>query len=92
MRIIDPHMVSSFFYNCKMVYMHATTQLENRSAWVAECSLNMQVTTGVAGNICLVEHLQSQHLSIPTGLQYSPIGLPIMEYLKTRLDRLGVNV
>ena len=71
MRIIDPHMVSSFFYNCKMVYMHATTQLENRSAWVAECSLNIQVTTGVAGNICLVDHLQSQHLSIPAALQYT---------------------
>ena len=85
-------MVSSFFYNCKMVYMHATTQLENRSAWVAECSLNIQVTTGIAGNICLVEHLQSQHLSIPAGLQYTPIGLPLMEYQKTRLDRLGVNV
>ena len=51
--------------------MHATTQLENRSAWVAECSLNIQVTTGVAGNICLVKHLQSQHLSIPAGLQYT---------------------
>ena len=85
-------MVSSFFYNCKMVYMHATTQLENRSAWVAECSLNIQVTTGIAGNICLVEHLQSHHLSIPAGLQYTPIGLPLMEYQKTRLDRLEVNV
>ena len=51
--------------------MHATTQLENRSAWVAECSLNIQVTTGVAGNICLIEHLQSQHLSIPAALQYT---------------------
>ena len=51
--------------------MHATTQLENRSAWVAECSLNVQVTMGVAGNICLVEHLQSQHLSIPVALQYT---------------------
>ncbi|KAL4642436.1 hypothetical protein ACB092_02G018000 [Castanea dentata] len=24
----------------------------------------------MAGNICLVEHLQSQHLSIPAALQY----------------------
>ena len=51
--------------------MHATTQLENRSTWVVECSLNIQVTTGVAGNNFLVEHLLSQHLSIPAGLQYT---------------------
>ena len=71
-RIIGPHMVSSIFIMItKRVYMHATTQLENRSAWVVECSLNIQVTAGVAGNICLVEHLQSQHLSIPAGLQYT---------------------
>ena len=70
-RIIDPHIVSSIFYDYNRVYMHATAQLENRSAWVAECSLNIQVTMGVAGNICLVEHLQSQHLSIPAGLQYT---------------------
>ena len=51
--------------------MHATTQLENTSAWVVECSLDIQVTTGVAGNFCLVEHLQSQNLSIPAVLQYT---------------------
>ncbi|KAM3704876.1 hypothetical protein ACB094_03G040000 [Castanea mollissima] len=67
--IIDPHLVSSFFDDYKRVYLHATTELENRSAWVAECSLNIQVTTGVEGNICLVEHLQTQHLSIPAGSQ-----------------------
>ena len=68
-KIIDPHLVSSFFDDYKRVYLHATTELENRSAWVAECSLNIQVTTGIEGNICLVEHLQTQQLSIPAGSQ-----------------------
>ncbi|KAK7836705.1 mannosylglycoprotein endo-beta-mannosidase [Quercus suber] len=58
-KIIDPHLVSSFFDDYKRVYLHATTELENRRAWVAECSLNIQVTTGVEGNICLVGHLQT---------------------------------
>ena len=53
-KIIDPHLVSLFFDDYKRVYLHATTELENRRAWVAECSLNIQVTTGVEGNICLV--------------------------------------
>ena len=72
-KIIDPHLVSSFFDDYKRVYLHATTELENRSSWVAECSLNIQVTTGVEGKICLVEHLQTQHVSIPAGsqLQYT---------------------
>lgn len=72
-KIIDPHLVSSFFDNYKRVYLHATTELENRSNLVAECSLNIQVTTELEGNICLVEHLQTQHLSIPAGsrVQYT---------------------
>ena len=53
--------------------MHATTELENRGAWVAECSLNIQVTMGVEGNVCLEEHLLTQHLSFPAGshMQYT---------------------
>ena len=72
-KIIDPNLVSSFFETYKRVYLHATTELENRGAWVAECSLNIQVTTGVEGNICLVEHLQTLHLSFPAGshMQYT---------------------
>ncbi|XP_075657130.1 mannosylglycoprotein endo-beta-mannosidase-like isoform X3 [Castanea sativa] len=72
-KIIDPHLVSSFFDDYKRVYLHATTELENRSAWVAECSLNIQVTIGVEGNICLVQHLQTQNLSFPAGshMQYT---------------------
>ena len=71
--IIDLNLVSSFFETYKRVYLHATTELENRGAWVAECSLNIQVTTGVEGNICLVEHLQTLHLSFPAGshMQYT---------------------
>ena len=48
-KIIDPHSVSLFFDDYKRVYLHATTELENRHAWVAECSLNIQVTAGVEG-------------------------------------------
>ena len=72
-KIIDPNLVSSFFETYKRVYLHATTELENRGAWVAECSLNIQVTTGVEGNVCLVEHLQTLHLSFPAGshMQYT---------------------
>jgi mannosylglycoprotein endo-beta-mannosidase len=39
--------------------------MENRSAWVAECSLNIQVSTELEGGFCLVEHHQTQHVSIP---------------------------
>lgn len=66
-KIVDPHLVSSFFDNNKSVYLHITTELVNKSAGVAECSLNIQVATELEGNICLVEHLQTQHLSIPAG-------------------------
>ncbi|PON76406.1 Mannosylglycoprotein endo-beta-mannosidase [Parasponia andersonii] len=64
-KIIDPHLVSTFFDNYKRVYLHATTELINRSAWVVDCSLNIQVTTELEGNMCLVEHLQTQRVSIP---------------------------
>ncbi|KAK6911545.1 Glycoside hydrolase family 2, catalytic domain [Dillenia turbinata] len=72
-KIIDPHLVSSLFDNYKRVYLHITTELENRSSWTAECALNVQVTSELEGNICLVEHLQTQHLSIPPGarVQYT---------------------
>ncbi|XP_007030830.2 PREDICTED: mannosylglycoprotein endo-beta-mannosidase isoform X1 [Theobroma cacao] len=72
-KIIDPHLVSSFFDHNTRVYLHATTELENKSAWVAECSLNIQVTTELEGSICLVEHLQTQHVSVPPGarIQYT---------------------
>lgn len=72
-KIIDPHLVSSFFDNYNRVYLHCTTELENRSTWVAECSLNIQVSTELEDGICLVEHLQTQHLSISAGskIQYT---------------------
>lgn len=72
-KITDPHLVSSFFDNYKRAYLHATVELENKSAWVAECSLNIQVTTELENSICLVEHLRTQHVSVPPGafLQYT---------------------
>ncbi|XP_043691590.1 mannosylglycoprotein endo-beta-mannosidase isoform X2 [Telopea speciosissima] len=72
-KIVDPHLVSSFFDDYKRVYLHTTIELENRNAWVAECSLSIQVTTEPEGDICIVEHLQTQPLSIPPGahVQYT---------------------
>ncbi|KAK7277929.1 hypothetical protein RJT34_22948 [Clitoria ternatea] len=72
-KIIDPHLVSSFFDNYKRVYLHTTTELENRSSWTAECSLSIQVTTELEGSIHLVEQLQTQNLSVParSRVQYS---------------------
>lgn len=72
-KIVDPHLVASFFDNYKRVYLHATTELVNRSAWVADCALNIQVTTELEGNVCLIEHLQTEHVSIAPGshIQYT---------------------
>ncbi|KAF5740062.1 putative beta-mannosidase [Tripterygium wilfordii] len=72
-KIIDPHLVSTLFDDYKRVYLYATTELKNKSSWVASCSLNIQVTAELEGNICLVEHLQTQHLSVPPGahVQYT---------------------
>ncbi|KAM7278691.1 hypothetical protein ACFE04_005825 [Oxalis oulophora] len=64
-KIIDPHLVSTFHDHYKRVYLYTTTELENRSAWVAECSLTIQVATELEGDFCLVEHHQTQHVSIP---------------------------
>ena len=72
-KIIDPHLVLTFFDGYKRVYLHATTELENKSAWVAKCNMNIQVIVQLEGSFCLVEHLQTQHVSIPTGksIQYT---------------------
>ncbi|XP_004495730.1 mannosylglycoprotein endo-beta-mannosidase [Cicer arietinum] len=64
-KIIDPHLVSSFFDNYSRVYLHATTELENRSSWTTECSLSIHVTTELEGSIHLVEQLQTQNISVP---------------------------
>ncbi|KAL2345697.1 hypothetical protein Fmac_006982 [Flemingia macrophylla] len=64
-KIIDPHLVSTFSDDYKTAYLHTTTELENRSALTAECSLNVQVTAEIEDSICLVEHLKTQNLSIP---------------------------
>ncbi|KAG5541419.1 hypothetical protein RHGRI_021295 [Rhododendron griersonianum] len=84
MKIVDPHLVSSFFDNYKRVYLHATTGLVNKSARVAECSLNVQVTTEVKGGFCLVEHLRTEHVSVPPGasVQYT---LPELFFYKPHL-------
>lgn len=65
--------MSSFFDNYKRVYLHTSVELENKSAWIAECSLNIQVMADIEENTCLVEHLQTQHVSIPakSKIQYT---------------------
>ncbi|KAK6159893.1 hypothetical protein DH2020_003274 [Rehmannia glutinosa] len=68
-KIVDPHLVSSFFDNYKRVYLHTTMELANKSDWVAECTLNIQVGTELEGDICTVEHLHTQNLSIPAASQ-----------------------
>ncbi|KAL5155999.1 Mannosylglycoprotein endo-beta-mannosidase [Glycine soja] len=72
-KIIDPHLVSTFSDDYKKAYLHTTTELENRSSLTAECSLSVQVTTELEDSICLVEHLQTQDLSIPanSAVQYT---------------------
>ncbi|KAK2419127.1 mannosylglycoprotein endo-beta-mannosidase [Trifolium repens] len=72
-KIIDPHLVSSFFDNYERAYLHTTTELENRSSWTAECSLTVQVTMELEDGICLVEHLQTQNVSVPANsrVQYT---------------------
>ncbi|KAH1083633.1 hypothetical protein J1N35_023394 [Gossypium stocksii] len=83
-KTIDPHLVSSFFDQYTRAYLHATTELENRSAWVADCSLNIQVATELEGSVCLIEHLQTQHVSVPPGarIQYT---FPKLSFYKPNL-------
>ncbi|KAL5701850.1 mannosylglycoprotein endo-beta-mannosidase [Ranunculus cassubicifolius] len=70
-KIVDPHVVSTFYDDYERAYLHTTIELENRSAWVADCSLTIQVTTEVEGNFCAVEHIETQKLSIPAGSSVS---------------------
>lgn len=72
-KIIDPHLASTFFDGYKRVYLHATTELENKSSLVAQCNLNLHVMLELEDGIILVEHLQTQHVSIPAGktIQYT---------------------
>ncbi|CAN8311694.1 unnamed protein product [Cochlearia groenlandica] len=64
-RIIDPHLVSTFFDDYKRAYLHVTTELENKSTWIADCSVNIQITKELENGFCLVEHLQTENVSIP---------------------------
>ncbi|KAL0347989.1 UNVERIFIED_CONTAM: Mannosylglycoprotein endo-beta-mannosidase [Sesamum angustifolium] len=66
-KMVDPHLVSSFFDDCKRAYLHTTVELVNQSKSVVDCSLNIQVGAEQEGDIFLVEHLQTQHVYIPAG-------------------------
>ncbi|XP_068658779.1 mannosylglycoprotein endo-beta-mannosidase [Aristolochia californica] len=79
-KVIDPHLVSSFFDNLKRVYLHTTLDLENKSSWIAECSLNLQVSTELEGSVCMVEHLQTQKVLVPPGKRVQYTFLPAFFY------------
>lgn len=72
-KITDPHLVSTFFDHYTRVYLHTSAEFENKSSSLVICSLKLQVSTEVEGNIFLVEHLQTQTLQIPAGetVQYT---------------------
>lgn len=42
-----------------------TTELENKSKWSADCSLNIQITSELEDGFCLVEHLYTENVMIP---------------------------
>ncbi|KAJ4772642.1 Beta-mannosidase [Rhynchospora pubera] len=83
-KIIDPHLVSTFFDEFKRSYLHTTVELQNKSSWVAECTVTLQVTTELEENICLVEHFQNTDLTIPakSGIEYT---LPPLFFYKPNL-------
>ncbi|XP_042408097.1 mannosylglycoprotein endo-beta-mannosidase-like [Zingiber officinale] len=83
-KISDPHLVSTFFDNFKRAYLHTTLELENKSSWLAECILSLQVKIEIEENICLVEHLLSYELSVPpeTLIQFT---IPPMFFYKPNL-------
>ncbi|CAN7134543.1 unnamed protein product [Brassica rapa subsp. narinosa] len=64
-RIIDPHLVSTFFDNYKRVYLHVTAEFENKSTWKADCSVTIQITTELENGVCLVEILHTENVIIP---------------------------
>ncbi|CAL1393459.1 unnamed protein product [Linum trigynum] len=66
-KIIDPHLVSTFYDDYTRVYLEAAVELENRSSSVAGCTINIQVTTELERDVCLVEHLHTQYLAIAAG-------------------------
>lgn len=84
MKIIDPHLVSSFFDDFKRAYLHTSVKLENKSSWLAECALNIKVTSEIEGKFCLIEHLLTQELKIPPAshVQYTfpPVSICIFYY------------
>ncbi|VFQ69098.1 unnamed protein product [Cuscuta campestris] len=80
-KIVDPHLVTTFFDDYKRVYLHTTTELINKSAQEAECSLNIQVSTEREGNVCLVEHLDTLQISLSPG-EHAQYTFPQLSFYK----------
>ncbi|KAJ3676287.1 hypothetical protein LUZ60_003699 [Juncus effusus] len=83
-KIIDPHLVSSFFDGFNRSYLHSTIELQNKSSWVAECTVTLQVSTELEGNFSLIEHLENHELTIPakSTVQYT---IPPLFFYKPNL-------
>ncbi|AAB70407.1 Contains similarity to Bos beta-mannosidase (gb/U46067) [Arabidopsis thaliana] len=90
-RIIDPHLVSTFFDDYKRAYLHVTAELENKSTWNTECSVNIQITAELENGVCLVEHLQTENVLIPAQGRiqhtFKPVsGIVIVYYLLFKIN------
>ncbi|XP_078442484.1 glycoside hydrolase family 2 protein [Wolffia australiana] len=79
-KIIDPHLVSSFHDDFKRAYLHSTAEFENKSSWAAECSVTFQVTADIEGNICLIENVLTQDIKIPPKSRHQHTFPPIFFY------------
>ncbi|XP_051144766.1 mannosylglycoprotein endo-beta-mannosidase isoform X2 [Andrographis paniculata] len=64
-KVVDPHLASTFYDNYKRVYLHTTLDLVNKGDKAAECNLTIQVATEVEGDVYTIEHLYSQILQVP---------------------------
>ncbi|XP_020576152.1 mannosylglycoprotein endo-beta-mannosidase-like isoform X2 [Phalaenopsis equestris] len=77
-KLSDPHLVSSFFDNYEKSYLQSTVDLENKSQWLAECSLTIQVTAELDEGMRLLEHLQTYEFSIPPKTLITYTILPLL--------------
>ncbi|KAK7837399.1 mannosylglycoprotein endo-beta-mannosidase [Quercus suber] len=96
-KIIDPHLVSLFFDEYKRVYLHATTELENRSAWVAVCSLIIQCQK-ILANILMVHVFTSKD---PCGMdlqihgfsaEVGSVGIAVADTIRATMSQEGWQI
>jgi len=85
-------LVSTFFDDYKRAYLHVTAELENKSTWNTECSVNIQITAELENGVCLVEHLQTENVLIPAQGRiqhtFKPVSGIVIVYYLLRLKLL----